>query len=191
MYRVWRDTHLLLGLFVSAFVMMFGLSSLLFSHRGWFATGPAETESTVVVDPAQASTPRALARHLMKEQGYRGGLHDIRDAEGLVELSIRRMGTVHDVRYTRGSREARVKSRVFPFMNMLAWMHTTFGMQNDYAPHNLWGALMFLTSVGLLALGGTGLYLWFKLRAERRIGLVLLGGNLAFGAAMIALLWIG
>ena len=191
MYRVLRDTHLLVGLFFLVFVMMFGVSSLHFSHRGWFGSEPAETESTVVVDPGQASTPRELARHLMEEQGYRGGLDDIRDAEGQIRFNISRIGTVHDVRYTRGAREAQVRTRVFPFMNMMTWMHTTFGMHHEYAPHNVWGALMFLTSVGLLVLGGTGLYLWFKLRTERRIGAVLLFGNLVFGAGLIALLWIG
>ena len=191
MYRVLRDTHLLLGLFLLVFVMMFGVSSLYMSHRGWFGSEPAESESTVVVDPGQASTPRELARHLMEEQGYRGGLHDIRDAEGQIHFNISRIGTVHDVDYTRGAREARVRTRVFPFMNMMTWMHTTFGMQHEYAPHNVWGALMFLTSVGLLVLGGTGLYLWFELRAERRIGLILLFGNLVFGATLIVLLWIG
>ena len=191
MYRFWRDTHLLLGLFLFAFVMLFGVSSLLFSHRSWFETEAAETKSTVVVDPEQASTPRALARHLMAEQGYRGGLHAVTDAEGRIRFSIRRMGTLHDVEYARGTREAQVKTQVFPFMNMLARMHTTFGVQNEYPPHNLWGALMFLTSVGLLVLGGTGLYLWFKLRTERRIGLVLLLGNLMFGATLVVLLWVG
>lgn len=191
MYRLLRDTHLLLGLFLFVFILMFGVSSLHFSHRSWFDSEPATTESTVAVDPGQASTARQLARHLMAEQGFRGGLHDVRDAEGEIRFNISRIGTVHDVRYTPGSREAHVKTRAFPFMNMMTWMHTTFGMQHEYAPHNVWGALMLLTSVGLLVLGGTGLYLWFKLRAERRIGLVLLLGNLVFGAVLIVLLWVG
>ena len=191
MYRVLRDTHLLSGLFLFVFVMMFGISSLLFSHRRWFGSEPALSESTVVVDPGRASTPRELARHLMEEQGYRGGLHGIRDAEGQIHFNIGRIGTVHDVRYTRGAREAQVRTRVFPFMNMMTGMHTTFGMHHEYAPHNAWGALMLLTSVGFLILGGTGLYLWFKLRAERRIGLVLLCANLVFGATLIASLWFG
>ncbi len=191
MYRILRDTHLLLGLFLFVFVMMFGISSLDFSHHGWFGSEPTDSESTVVVDPGQASTPRELARHLMEEQGYRGGLHDIREAEGRIHFNISRIGTVHDVDYTRGARKAQVRTRVFPFMSMMTWMHGTFGMQHEYAPHNVWGALMFLTSVGLLVLGGTGLYLWFKLRAERRIGLILLLGNLVFGATLIVLLWVG
>ena len=191
MYRLWRDTHLLLGLFLFTLVMMFAVSSLLFSHRSWFATDPAKTKSVVAVDPVRASTPRALARHLMAEEGYRGGLHAIRDEEARIRFSIRRMGTLHDVDYTPGAREARVTTQVFPFVNMLAWMHATFGVQHEYTPHNVWGALMFLTSVGLLVLGGTGLYLWFQLRFERRIGLVLLLTNLAFGVTLIVWLWVG
>jgi hypothetical protein len=37
-------------------------------------------------------------------------------------------------------------------------------------------------------MGVTGLYMWFTRRSERRIGLVLLGINVMFALAIIALL---
>ena len=49
---------------------------------------------------------------------------------------------------------------------------------------------MFLTSIGLLVMGATGIYLWFKTYRERLVGSILLVGNLLFGVAMVALLWI-
>jgi hypothetical protein len=127
----------------------------------------------------------------METESYRGELHEVREAEGRITFNISRMGTVHDVTYTRGEAEAHVKTRVFPFMSMLVWMHATFGVQHEYPLHNVWGWLMLLTSLGLLALGGTGLYLWFKLKKERRIGVALLGANVVAGVGLIALLWIG
>jgi len=191
MHQLWRDVHLLLGLFFLAFILMFGVSSLKLSHSSWFDTEPTTSESAVPVDAARAATPRELARHLMEAQGYRGELRELQDAEGRLAFTISRMGTVHDVAYTRGQTEARVKTRVWPFFSVLTWMHTTFGVQHDYPLHNVWGWLMLLNSLGLLALGGTGLYLWFKLKKERRIGVVLLCANLGAGAVLIALLWIG
>ncbi len=191
MYRLLRDTHLLLGLFFFLFVMMFGVSSVRFAHHGWFAGGPAESESTLPVHPAKADTPRALARHLMEDGGLRGELHGVEEDGPAVRFSISRIGTVHDVRYERGAAEAEVKTRVFPFMDKMTWLHATFGVQHEYGPHNVWGVLMFLTSVGLLALGGTGLYLWFRMRSERRAGSIVLAANLVLGAVLIALIWAG
>ena len=43
MYRVLRDTHLLVGLGLFAFVLMFGVSSVKFAHRDWFSNDPVET----------------------------------------------------------------------------------------------------------------------------------------------------
>ena len=76
-------------------------------------------------------------------------------------------------------------------MDQMTWMHATFGVEHEYGPHNLWGVLMLLTSVGLLVLGGTGLYLWFRMRSERRVGSILLAANLVFGVVLIALIWTG
>ncbi|MCG6924558.1 MAG: PepSY domain-containing protein [Acidobacteria bacterium] len=191
MYQLWRDVHLLLGLFFLSFILMFGVSSLNFSHHSWFDTEPATDEAVVPVDPARAGTPRELARLLMETEGYRGELGEVRDAEGQIGFNIGRMGTVHDVAYTRGETQAHVKTRVWPFSAMLTWMHATFLVQHEYPLHNVWGWLMLLTSLGLLALGGTGLYLWFKLKKERRIGVVLLSANVVAGVALIVLLWIG
>jgi hypothetical protein len=191
MYPLWRDVHLLLALFFFAFVMMFGVSSLNLSHHSWFDTEPTATESAVPVDVARAATPRELARHLMETEGYRGELSDVKEAEGQITFTIGRMGTVHDVAWTRGETGAQVKTRVWPFFSMLTWMHTTFGVQHEYGLHNVWGWLMLLTSLGLLALGGTGLYLWFKLKKERRIGVVLLCANVVAGVVLVALLWMG
>ena len=83
-----------------------------------------------------------------------------------------------------------VKKRVFPFAGMLTWMHVTFGISHEYPLHNFWGWLMLLTSVGVLVLGVTGVYLWFKIYRERLVGSILLFGNLLF-VAVTALLWLG
>lgn len=189
MYRILRDTHLLLGLFLCSFTLLFGVSSLVFAHRSWFDTKPVQTEETVSVDPARAATPRALANQLIEAEGYGGWLSRIRETDDEVSFVIGRMGTIRNILYRRGAGEAQVKTRVFPFTAMLTWMHATFKVTHEYALHNVWGALMFLTSVGLLVLGGTGIYLWYRMRDERRVGTVLLAGNAAF-LVLMALIWI-
>ena len=190
MYKLLRDTHLLLGLFFCVFVLLFGVSSIRFAHRGWFDDKPEVTELTVPVESAQATSPRSLARNLMQEHGYRGELSRIRENDEEFSFNIGRIGTLHEIRYERGDDRAQIRIRVFPFTAMLTWMHATFGIDHEYALHNFWGWLMLLTSIGLLALGGTGIYLWFKIYRERLVGCILLFGNLIFGFALIALLWI-
>jgi hypothetical protein len=190
MYTFLRDTHLLLGLFLWVFVLFFGVSSIRFAHRDWFDAEPTVTELTVSVDPDQTATPRALARRLMAQEGYRGELRNIRETEESFRFNIGRIGTTHEIRYRRDGNQVLVKKRVFPFAGMLTWMHVTFGISHEYPLHNFWGWLMLLTSVGVLVLGVTGVYLWFKIYRERLVGSILLFGNLLF-VAVTALLWLG
>ena len=95
------------------------------------------------------------------------------------------------MRYQPGNTEVQVRKKVWPFIGMLVWMHHTFGLDNPYGPNVFWGVLMFLTSVGLLTLGATGIYLWFKIHKERLIGSILLFGGLVFGLTLVSLLWVG
>ncbi|MDA1312699.1 MAG: PepSY domain-containing protein [Acidobacteria bacterium] len=188
MFRFLRNSHLLLGLFFCPFILLFGVSSVQFAHNDWFVTEPESAEMTVTVDPAQATSPRALGRLLMDQQGYRGFVLDIEEKDDGFEFLIGRMGTIHEIDYKTGSPEVAVTKKVWPLISLLTWMHTTFGMDHEFGPHNFWGFLMFLTSVALLLLGATGIYLWFKIHAERLAGLVLISVSLAFGLTMIALL---
>jgi len=188
MYSFLRNTHLLLGLFFFPFVLMFGVSSVHFAHNDWFYTEPSVEEMTVTIDPAKATSPRALGRLLMDQEGYRGFVLDIEKQDDGFTFLIARMGTIHDIAYKAGSTDVAVKKRVWPFMALLTWMHSRFGMDQEYQPHNVWGLLMFLTSLALLLLGGTGIYLWFKIHSERLVGSLLMFGSLGFGVAMILLL---
>jgi hypothetical protein len=190
MYQILRNTHLLLGLALCSFVLLFGVSSIKFAHNDWFAAEPVVTHLTVAIDPADAETPRALARLLMEREGYRGGLNRIRDNDEGFSFNIGRMGTVHEVRYVHGSTKAQVEKRRWPLAALLTWMHATFGVDHEYPLHNLWGWLMLLTSIGLLGLGGSGIYLWFKIYRERLVGSILLFGNLAFGVLLVLLLYV-
>jgi hypothetical protein len=191
MYRLLRNTHLLLGLFLSFYVLMFGLSSLQMSHRNWIENKWEETRLTLPVDPKNAATPRALALQLMESHGMRGGLGDVKESPEEMYFVIGHMGTMNEVRFRRGAAQAQITRKVAPFIGMMVAMHRMFGLDKPYGPHVFWGVLMFLTSVGLLVLGATGTYLWFKIYKERLIGSILLFGGLAFGLTMVSLLWVG
>ena len=47
MYGFLRNTHLVLGLLFFPFVLLFGVSSVQFSHNDWFDREPNAVEMTV------------------------------------------------------------------------------------------------------------------------------------------------
>ncbi|MDZ7639248.1 MAG: hypothetical protein U5J83_13520 [Bryobacterales bacterium] len=56
-------------------------------------------------------------------------------------------------------------------------LHVNHGFWHEFLPANLWALLSLGVSVGLLLLGASGIYLWYKHPQERGIGNALL----AFG----------
>ena len=65
---------------------------------------------------------------------------------------------------------------------------TRRALYNNLWVTNLWGAFTGIASVGLIALALTGIYLWFKLHNERKIGVVLLVVSLAYSLTAMGLL---
>lgn len=186
MFRLMRNTHLVLGLLFVAMALVFALSSMVIIYRSWIPKDePEETERVVSVAPEDATTPRTLARELMSSQDLKGTLGQIEEETDLVKFRIFRPGTEVRVEYSRTSNEAVLKTRRWGALEMLVQLHVNHGFWHDYGPANAWAAFSLLTSIGMLLLGVSGIYLWFMHHDERLIGGVLLG--VGFGNAIVTL----
>ena len=71
---------------------------------------------------------------------------------------------------------------------MLVALHHARGWTHESISVNLWGALVGFVSVALMVLGGTGVYLWFKIYKERVVGGLILVLSLGFSLSLIALI---
>ena len=72
-------------------------------------------------------------------------------------------------------------------LETLVQLHVNHGFWHEFWPSNLWAATSLLASLGLFALGATGIYLWFAHHKERLIGGALLAVGLLYG---LATLWL-
>ena len=188
MYRLIRNIHLTLGLAFALALAVYLVSSVRLAHRSWFKPQPTVSEKSVAVDPRDAATPRALGLHLIEEHGFRGEIVRIQPSdEGSFAFTIRRLGTAYQVRYQRGAREAHVKETRLAFIGMLQSMHFSYGFWHEMGLINIWGAVLLLTSIALLAIGASGIYLWFETHDERKVGSVLLTSALVFGLGLLVL----
>jgi hypothetical protein len=183
MYKLIRNVHLFAGLFCGAFLFMYGLSAVQMAHNSWFNLKPAVVERTA---PITASGARAIAKELMDREGLRGDLAQVRETPQGPRFRIQRPGTVYEVEVA-GS-EARIRVNTANFIGMLNRIHHVAGVHHDYWPVTLWGWFVPLVSVGLFVLGASGIFLWFKTKRERSIGLALLVLGLGFSVPVIVLL---
>src|ERR1039458_6952174 len=100
MYRWLRNTHLLLGLFSSAFVLMFGVSAIRFSHENWFGQKPAGSEIRFTISPEGAATPQGVVQELREKYGLRGEIRNPpQPTDAGYHILITRPGSSADVKY--------------------------------------------------------------------------------------------
>jgi len=187
MFRLMRNIHLGLGLTCVLMAIVFAISSLVIIYRPLLNTQPLETESNVRLSAGAAANPRTAALALMTEHGVRGDLRQIQEKGDRVTFRIVRPGEVADVAYTRSTGETSIKMRRHSALETMVQLHVNHGLWHEYTPANLWAAISLLASVGLLLLGGSGIYLWFAHHSERVIGGILLGFSLLFGLITLVL----
>ena len=140
MYRLMRNTHLILGLVFVVALGVYLASSVRLAHRAWFSPRPTVTEVALPVDPGQAATPRALGMQLMQRHGLRGEIARVQPSkDGAFSLVIRRMGTNYQIQYREGAAEAQVKTTRLAFIGMLQSMHFSYGFWHEDGMINVWG----------------------------------------------------
>ncbi len=118
----------------------------------------------------------------------KGELSNVQAVDAGLALRIVVPGTVHEVRYDRASGVARVKTSVAGVMGMLNRLHHWAGFWHEPPSMKAWAVFVTVTSLGLLLLGASGIYMWFTRRPERRIGIALLAINVVFAVTVLTLL---
>ncbi len=187
MFRLMRNTHLALGLLFVVMAAIFALSSLRFIYRPWLPTTPEDTERIVTLAMEGDAGPRDVALALMRDHGLKGDLRAIEEGDGEIRFRIFRPGEEARVAYCLDSGQAVISTRRWGLQETLVQLHVNHGFHHDFWPSQAWAAISFLTSLGMLFLGGTGIYLWFAHHKERVIGGVLLAFGLSWGIANLTI----
>lgn len=181
MYKLVRNTHLVLGLASLLFLLLYSVSAVQMAHR--FRLTPQVSEEDFSAAPGLAARP--LADALMRDRGYGGEIGNPQMTPKGFRLTITRPGVQYVVQYDRTTGQAHVRKETRSFMAMLNRLHHQHGLHHEHSTLNAWGWALLLVSLGLLFIGATGIYMWFQLHRERLIGSILLGANLAVSVVLL------
>lgn len=187
MFQLMRNIHLAIALSVIVMAMIFAASTIFFMYRSWFPDEVTETERSIQVAADAAGAPRKLAMELIRNHGLKGEVLGISETDDGYSFRIFRPGTEHAVEYSRATGEVRIKGRQWQTGQTLMQLHTMHGFRHETGAAVLWSAFSLLTSLGMLALGASGIYLWFVNRAERLVGGVILTLGLSYGLITLIL----
>ena len=190
-FYLWpRDLHLYFGLAISPLVLLFAVSVILLDHP----TIPLEAEGAVHKTSATAQIPENLAQ-----------LDGMARAQAL-QVVMRQMGVVGEIGYVymRGKHRmvapafrpgseltlevdlekhvANVEERNVGVLAALIYLHKSPGPHNanirgNWFHTHVWQWMADATVYLLLFISVSGIYLWRVIKAERKIGLLLLGAG--------------
>lgn len=184
MYRLIRNTHLVLGLVSVLFILTYAVSAVQMAHRIRLSAQTVEEDVAL----APGLSPRAFAEALMQQRGYGGELGKPQATPAGFRVSITRPGASVDAVYDSATGRAHLRRQVRSFLGMLNRLHHQNGLHHEDGRLNLWGWALALVSVVLLLIGASGVYLWFRIHAERLTGAILLSANLIVSLALLFIL---
>jgi hypothetical protein len=189
-YRWTRDLHLYLGLFVSPFIVAFAVSVFFLNHAK-VDTGAATSVTTFrdvrippAIETARGREAVDRGRQIVEEIGVTGEIGFVRyvgkDQRVVIPVSKPGIETIVDVDILK--RTATVSRRTTSSLESVAYLHKSPGPHNADLRGNwfwtrVWRWLADGTVYLTLFISATGLYLWFTIKADRRIGLALLGAG--------------
>jgi hypothetical protein len=190
-YLTTRDLHLYLGLFISPFILVFAISVPFLVHA-WMPGVSPQGENRVVSRLQLPATLEQLngreqlnaVRHVLDELGVQGEVGYIRriskEHRLVVPVVVPGQETTVDLNVSSGSAE--IVRRSTGLADAVVYLHKMPGPHNANIRGNsfymgVWRWLADATSYLMLFLSITGIYLWAVLKAERKMGLTLLGAG--------------
>ena len=190
LYRWLRDLHLYLGLFVSPFVLLFAVSVFYLNHGklGPDTPPPPETFHNLRIpdgfDRLKGRDAVERAKTILPQVGTSGEIGFLRyraeDRHLIFPVSIAGLESMIDV--DLDARSATVARRTMDLWERLSYLHKMPGPHNaalrgNWVGIEIWRWLADATIYLLLFISMSGIYLWWAIKAERRIGLALLSAG--------------
>jgi hypothetical protein len=191
LYDWTRRLHFYFGLFVSPFILIFSVSTIMLNH-GWQPV-PQEFTYTVPLPIDESLKGAQLVSQLTSQLNLRGeiiGNGVVRDNKTMIV--VMRPGATRRIVVDTKARQAEVTLRTFGFLDTMRYLHMNPGPHKPtrWIFGKLWGWVADTTVYLTLFLTVSGVFMWLVLKSERRLGLLALGaGCLSFGASTYALLF--
>ncbi len=199
-YRLIRDLHLYFGLFISPCVLVFAISVFFLVHSwlpriGYVTSTKRVVSARPLPEGLQTLSGRPLIEALkpvLEKAGVRGEVGFIRrmvkEQELVIPVIIPGRETTVNIRL--GTGEATIQTRETGLADALVTLHKSPGQHGPDIRMNwlymrAWRWMADATVYLILFISVSGIYLWYGLRTERAVGLILLcaGALSLFGTA--------
>lgn len=197
--RTLRRGHLYLGLLLMPWFLMYAFSALPFSHRDFFSArfDPGgdpwiprfdTVSSEPVPDLEDKVGMREWAARVLDEHRMSGSFGTYSTGDGKINIFVSTFWSASRITYDPVSRRLIGEDRRFRWDQFFTRMHAKGGYQQENWLVDFWAIFVDLVALSMMAWVATGIYLWWKLRPSRQLGLWSLGGGVTVFVIFIACL---
>jgi hypothetical protein len=194
--RKWfLQIHLYAGLLCSAYLIIFGYTSLNFNHRFGFAQPKESTvawEQALPLEPAQDNVKAAESvRDALGLMGWLPRQKMRRDHAGNLQFDLERPGKSYTIHALVKEGRVKVEERRKGFWPVVNSLHALMAVPNSkFVP--FWGWYTELCAWVVLFGAVSGVYLWVVSARERRVGLwTLITATTVSLGLMVYVVWRG
>lgn len=190
MYKLIRNIHLILGLTVTPFLLVYAISSVFYAHHFLdFTTTETNVEEFTLATITR--NPTEMAGILLTKHAIRGSLinSSISDS-GLMKLEVSRPGTFYKIDVDTNTGIAISKERTRDAIGFIDSLHQA-GFRNKNSVESWWSFAVAIVSVFLIFIVVTGIILWLFRRKDRGSGGIFLCVSLVYSISVLFILRLG
>jgi hypothetical protein len=185
------------GLFLAPWMLMYGLSTLVMTHREWVLSFyPSKTPA--MVTERELDYSRTFPSTAGREQIARQILQDV-DLDGTHRVSGGREGkplvitrqhalATQRITFEQAAHHIRIEREEFRALNFLERLHRRRGYDQPYALEDTWGLTVDVAVIAMVFWSLSGIWLWWELKLTRFWGGLCLATGVGLFAVLVALL---
>ncbi len=193
-----RRTHLFLALFLTPWVVMYALSTIVMHHRVHL-TGHKErvepdfelieTKTDYQITTAQNASAEDVALSVLQDVQLEGAFSVRGDWESgkLTILRNRPIGS-YRISFDQPAHTLKIERQRFGWAYVLEMLHRRRGFTDGYIANTIWAVLVDCVVVAIILWGLTGLWMWLGMSRTRGLGFVFLVSGLFIFCLLLAIL---
>lgn len=192
-YQWTRKLHLFAGLFISPFLLVYAVSTIYLNHS--VRPKPVDEDlGTIPLQIEQNMQGAELVSSVLEQLNLSGevaGRGQLRNNQTVIRVA--RPGVIKVVTVNVENQQATIVERTNGLLGAINYLHFNPGLHRvpNWGMTKFWGWLADVTVYLTLFLTVSGVYLWMIIKAERRVGLIALGGGvLSFFSILLAIFYI-
>ena len=174
-----RRLHLYPGMFLLPWFLMYGASSLPFSHNQWFGQPQwrARADRAYDLEVEPGTNLREAGAQILRDLGLKGSFGANRPNER--QLNVYRFTFLEVTRITYHLDQKRLvaEDREFHWPQFLTGMHARGGFEQPALWNNAWAVTVDIVCIAMILWIATGLYMWWGLPACRGWGWLAVAGG--------------